>query len=251
MRRGEIEARFDCNYWASTRQLNDRYAAPRYPLEPLGENAAVVQYGCSDLANEDGRGLRMVRMNNLQDDEWDFTDVKRVPLGLREARRYRLQRGDLLFNRTNSKELVGKCGVFDEKGVLVFASYLIRVRLNESKLLPQFAALFLNSPAGRIQIDRVSRQIIGMTNVNAEELRELMIPLPPVSRQRELVDTMEAARAARRAKLAEADALLADMDAFLFDTLGLAAPPETPRRYSQSQQTRSPESVSTRPRTGR
>jgi type I restriction enzyme S subunit len=229
VRRGEIETRFDCNYWASTRQFNDRYAAARYPLESLGQNATEVQYGCSDLANEEGRGLRMVRMNNLQGDEWDFTNVKRVPLGLREARRYRLRRGDLLFNRTNSKELVGKCGVFDESGVWVFASYLIRVRTDAEKLLPQFASFFINSPAGRIQIDRVSRQIIGMTNVNAEELRELRIPLPPLAKQRELVDAMEAARVARRAKLAEADALLAGMDAFVLDALGLV-PPNNNRR---------------------
>ncbi|HEX5961292.1 MAG TPA: restriction endonuclease subunit S [Rhodanobacteraceae bacterium] len=169
-------------------------------------------------------------MNNLQDDEWDFADIKRVSLGLREARRYRLRRGDLLFNRTNSKELVGKCGVFNERGVWVFASYLIRVCTDAEKLLPQFAAFFINSPAGRIQIDRVSRQIIGMTNVNAEELRELAIPLPPMAKQRELVDVMETARSARRAKLAEADALLAGMDAYLLETLGLALPAADDRR---------------------
>ena len=74
----------------------------------------------------------MVRMNNLQADGWDFSDIKYVPLGLAASRRYRLKRGDVLFNRTNSKELVGKCEVFREPGVWVFASYLIRVRFNEA-----------------------------------------------------------------------------------------------------------------------
>lgn len=171
-------------------------------------------------------------MNNLQGDEWDFSDVKQVPLGLREARRYRLRRGDLLFNRTNSKELVGKCGVFDEGGIWVFASYLIRVRTDAGKLLPEFAAFFINSAAGRIQIDRVSRQIIGMTNVNAEELRQLQIPLPPLAKQRELVNAMESARDARRSKLAEADALLTGMDAYLLDVLKLEAPTPLRKMYA-------------------
>ena len=172
----------------------------------------------------------MVRMNNLQGDEWDLNDIKHVPLGLREARRYRLKRGDLLFNRTNSKELVGKCGVFGERGVWVFASYLIRVRLDDERLLPEFASFFLNSDAGRIQIDRVSRQIAGMTNINAEELRELVVPLPSVKTQRDLVAVMDTARAARRAKLDEADSLLSSLDDYLLEKLGLARPLMDARR---------------------
>src|SRR5205085_5540611 len=119
---------------------------------------------------------------------------------------------DILFNRTNSKELVGKCDVFREQGDWVFASYLIRVRLDESKALPIFVSDFLNTSAGRVQIDRVSRQIIGMSNVNAEELQDLLIPLPPLEIQQVLVAEMETARESRRRKLAEADALLSSLD---------------------------------------
>ena len=230
MQRGEISGRWDVNYWASILLFNERYATPLYPLEPLSKGIAFVQYGCSDLANSEGRGLRIVRMNNLQADGWDFSDIKYVPLGLAAARRYRLKRGDVLFNRTNSKELVGKCEVFRERGVWVFASYLIRVRCNEKVLLPDFAAMFLNTSAGRLQIDRTSRQIIGMTKVNAEELQSLIIPLPDTTKQGELVAAMEAARGARRAKLAEADALLAGLDSFLLETLGLTSPPKDSRK---------------------
>jgi type I restriction enzyme, S subunit len=228
--RGEITGRWDVNYWASTLLFNKRYATPLYPLEPLSKGIAFVQYGSSDLANSEGRGLRMIRMNNLQADGWDFSDIKYVPLGLAAARHYRLKHGDVLFNRTNSKELVGKCEVFRERGVWVFASYLIRVRFNEKVLLPDFAATFLNTSAGRLQIDRTSRQIIGMTNVNAEELQSLVIPLPDTTKQAELVASMDAARETRRAKLAEAEALLAGLDGFLLDILGLTLPPEDGRK---------------------
>jgi hypothetical protein len=132
--------------------------------------------------------------------------------------------------KVESKELVGKCEVFREQGVWVFASYLIRVQFNKKVLLPDFAVMFLNTSAGRLQIDRISRQIIGMTNVNAKELQSLVIPLPDTTKQDELVAAMNAARAARRAKLVEADVLLAGLDRFLLDTLGLTPPRKDDRK---------------------
>jgi type I restriction enzyme S subunit len=76
--------------------------------------------------------------------------------------------------------LVGKCNVFDLQGEYVFASYLMRVRMkHNSGLRPEYVVAYLGSSLGRLQIDAVSRQIAGMTNINAEEIRELLIPVPP------------------------------------------------------------------------
>ena len=144
--------------------------------------------------------------------------------------RIKLASEDILFNRTNSKELVGKCAVFRESGDWVFASYLIRIRTDQSRLLPQFASDFLASGIGRLQIDCFSRQIIGMTNINAEEIRQLRLPLPPISEQEKLVATMDTARAERKAKLAKADVLLAGVDDFVLDALDIKPPPEDFRR---------------------
>jgi len=165
-------------------------------------------------------------MNNLQPNGWDLTDLKWVELSESELETYHLLPGDLLFNRTNSKELVGKCEVFREQGEWVFASYLIRVRTNEKALNGQFVCDFLNAPTGRLQIDQLSRQIIGMTNINAEEIKSIQIPLPTVTRQIELVTVMDQARTSLRARLVEADALLAGIDDYLLDTLGLSLPPQ-------------------------
>ena len=92
----------------------------------------------------------MIRMNNLQADGWDFRDLKYMELSLKDATRYVLQPGDILFNRTNSKELVGKCEVFHESGAWVFASYLIRVRLNADLAVPEFVSLFCCSALPRL-----------------------------------------------------------------------------------------------------
>jgi hypothetical protein len=223
--RGEICGRIDPNFWRLTPIFRERFSCPRYPVVPLGSVVALVQYGCSSLATEEPVGLPMIRMNNLQNDGWDLRDLKYIAMTEGEAARYRLEAGDLLFNRTNSKELVGKCEVFTELGTWVFASYLIRVRLNTDKVLPQFASDFLNTRSGRLQINRLSRQIIGMTNINAEELKEILLPVPlDLREQRKLVADMDEARAQRRAKLAESDALLASLDDLLLRAAGLTLP---------------------------
>ena len=163
-------------------------------------------------------------MNNLQNDGWDLSDLKYIELTENEAETYQLQNGDILFNRTNSKELVGKCEVFQEKGDWVFASYLVRVRIDESIALPDFVSIFLNTPSGRVQIDRVSRQIIGMANINAEEIRDLVIPIAPLDKQRALVAEIQAAQNVRDQKLKEADTLLNSIDDYVLAELGIEMP---------------------------
>lgn len=164
-------------------------------------------------------------MANLQPDGWDFAELKYVELSDTEASLFRLNRGDILFNRTNSKELVGKCDVFDQPGDWVFASYMIRLDLDRDQARPAFVSAYLNGPSGRAQIERDSRQIIGMTNINAEEIRALRIPLPSLPEQDALLAQLNAARAARDAGLRAADALLGGVDAFVLDALGLTLPP--------------------------
>lgn len=229
--RGEVTGRIDVNFWRLTPLFYARFSTPRFPAAALGRVVKLVQYGSSSLANEEPIGVPMLRMNNLQNDGWDLRELKYIQMSKEELERYRLEPGDLLFNRTNSKELVGKCDVFMEPGDWVFASYLIRVRVNAAEALPQFVSDFLNTSAGRLQIDRLSRQIIGMTNINAEELREILIPLPTDTKeQASFVAAMDTARAARRAKLAEADILLAGLDAFVLSILGLTPPSKDNRK---------------------
>lgn len=235
MTRGDVHERADVNYSASAGLVRDLYAHPKYPLVAINDIALRLQYGTSSLATEEPIGLPVLRMNNLQDDGWDLTDLKYIDLPESEAENYRLIPGDLLFNRTNSKELVGKCAVFRESGHWVYASYLIRVGLDPQKALPDYVADFLSTRAGRAQIDRVSRQIVGMSNINAEEIRQLQIPLPPMAFQQELVAKMQAARAVRAEKLRQADEALAGIDAFLLDALGLT-PPQTDIRTTYAVQ---------------
>lgn len=228
MNHSELESRWDPNYYDCMRDFRRRIEASPYPMMRLRKSLDLVQYGSSERASETPEGLPMLRMLNLQDDTWDISDLKYIEMSEEDRKRYVLKQGDILFNRTNSKELVGKCGVFDLPGEYVFASYLIRVRLKPDTFLPHYVTAFLSSGLGRLQINAVSRQIAGMTNINAEEIRDLWIPDPAPTVQAEIVERWQAAVQQRDQTLEEAKQVLAGIDDVLLDKLGIPRKPEPP-----------------------
>jgi type I restriction enzyme, S subunit len=225
VKRGEAKARLDVNYSALGPAVEERLARSLYRVATIGSLEKRLQYGCSKRADIEPVGLPILRMSNMQPDGWDLSELKYVELTDKERDLWLLRPGDILFNRTNSKELVGKCEVFDVPGDWVFASYLMRLTVNSELASPEYVSAYLSSPSGRAQIERESRQIIGMTNINAEEIRTLRIPLPEPAIQTALLAELDSARAARDAGLAAANDALEGLDAFILDELGIALPP--------------------------
>jgi type I restriction enzyme S subunit len=185
----------------------------KYPVFDLGSLLEMVQYGTSEKANTNNDGVAIIRMNNIIDGELDLGNLKHLRLPKNEMAKLLLKDGDILFNRTNSKELVGKCAVFHAQGEYVFASYLIRIRADSSKTDPDFLAYVVNSPIGRQQINALSRQIIGQTNINSVELRGLQIPLPPLIVQKQIMDRVAAGRAEIAREREVADRLAREINA--------------------------------------
>ena len=177
----------------------------KYSVVPLGSILELVQYGTSEKANTTREGTPIIRMNNIVEGLLDLSKIKHIKLSNNEREKLLLKGGDILFNRTNSKELVGKCAVFHEKGDYVFASYLIRIRVSPSEADPDYVAYIINSPIGRQQIDAMSRQIIGQANINSEELRGLQIPLPPLDVQQTIARRVKEGRAEIAHELENAD----------------------------------------------
>lgn len=194
----------------------------KFQVISLGSILELVQYGTSEKANKKHQGVAVIRMNNIKDGMLDLSDLKHIELSEKERQRLVLRDGDILFNRTNSKELVGKCAVFHDRGEYVFASYLIRVCTITEEANPDFVSFVLNSPIGRKQIDAMSRQIIGQANINSQELRTLQIPLPPVNLQRRIMERIEAGRAriAREGEIVRetTERIEADLEAWLLGT---------------------------------
>ncbi|WP_220486989.1 restriction endonuclease subunit S [Pseudoalteromonas sp. SR45-1] len=178
----------------------DKYSEPVRPdtsdLPKLPEGwvwASVDQlavnkrYGSSSKTNDDSSGVPVLRMGNIQDGKLDYSNLKYLPVDHKEFPDLLLNNGDLLFNRTNSAELVGKSAVYRDIGKPVsYASYLISVTFTEH-FLPEIAAYYINSVLGKKWLTEVMNQTAGQANVNGTKLGDLAIPLPPVAEQLALI----------------------------------------------------------------
>lgn len=143
-----------------------------------------VKYGTSRPAVEGGT-YKYLRMGNITfDGHLDLNDLKYIDIPEPEIEKCIVRKGDVLFNRTNSKELVGKTCVFDLDEPMVIAGYIIRVRVNE-RVIPEYLSSVLNSQYGKQTLSDMCKAIVGQANINAQELQNIAILIPPIELQRE------------------------------------------------------------------
>jgi type I restriction enzyme S subunit len=139
-------------------------------------------------------GVAVLRMGNIQEGVLDLRSLKFLPKNHEEFPALLLKEGDVLFNRTNSAELVGKTAVFKgELNEASFASYLIRLRC--CGLLPALLSGYINSAYGREWVASVVNQQVGQANVNGTKLRQLGVPIMPKDEQEEIARRLQAALA--------------------------------------------------------
>lgn len=154
-----------------------------------------VQYGTSAKTSDElTDGIPVVRMGNIIDGNLDFTNLKYLSRTHDEFPDLLLVDGDVLFNRTNSAELVGKTAVYRNDNAVnqaSFASYLIR--LQTTGILPELLSAYINSPYGREWVASVASQQVGQANVNGTKLRQLAIPVMPPEEQKEIYRQIESA----------------------------------------------------------
>lgn len=156
----------------------------------IDQISSAVDYGSSAKCSSDDSGVAVLRMGNIQNGILDLEDLKYLPQKHDEFPKLLLDKGDLLFNRTNSAELVGKTAIYKgQPKKCSFASYLIRVKLIDVE--PEYISAFINSAFGRAWIKAVVSQQVGQANVNGSKLKSLAIPLPPKDEQQEIVQRLE------------------------------------------------------------
>ncbi|MYE99976.1 MAG: hypothetical protein F4234_07360 [Gammaproteobacteria bacterium] len=166
-----------------------------WEVRPLGALCIQTQYGTSKRATDQADGLPVLRMGNVTySGDLDCANLKWIDLSENDTEKYLLRKGDLLFNRTNSKELVGKTGVWDGRFDAVAASYFIRLRLDENSVCPIYVWAFMNSAATKQRLFATARGAIGQANINAEEVKSLPLPVPPLDLQRTYSELAEKAQ---------------------------------------------------------
>ena len=135
------------------------------------------QYGLS-VSMDDRGPLPILRMGNIQNGDVEFSDLKYVNLPDDKMASYLLNRGDVLFNRTNSQEWVGKVGIFRHSTPAVFASYLIRMHPIAEKVDSVYLGHVLGTHSAQCRIKRFATPGVQQVNVNATNLGKVLIPLP-------------------------------------------------------------------------
>ncbi|WP_254767565.1 restriction endonuclease subunit S [Salinilacihabitans rarus] len=152
-----------------------------------------TRYGTDTKSNTDGRGYPTLRIPNVVDKRLTFDDLKHTELGDDELERLKLSEGDILVIRTNGNpDYVGQCVTFSEQDEpFVFASYLIRIRVDESRVRPKYVREFLNSKRGRSEMAGWIRSSAGNYNLSVGAMEKFQIPVPSLSEQDEIVARIE------------------------------------------------------------
>lgn len=155
---------------------------------PLKDFIIDSLYGISAPLNEDGK-YPVLRMNNLDTQgNWYVGDLKYIDDEIKEERKLKI--GDFIFNRTNSKELVGKSGVINFKFDGTWAGYLIRLRFNKD-LSPYYLRYLFAQQKYRNYFSSIGKQAGGQANINADELAQTIIDWYPFETQRQIVERLD------------------------------------------------------------
>ncbi len=162
-----------------------------WELSPLSNHAREVQYGLSMRGSILGR-CPILRMNCQQDGRVVLRDLQYVDVDDATFREYKVKRGDLLFNRTNSFELVGRTAIVDLAIDAVFASYLIRVSAEEDKLDPSFLNYFLNWDVTQHELKKLASRGVSQANISAGKLRQFRVAVPQIDEQRQIISVLDA-----------------------------------------------------------
>jgi type I restriction enzyme S subunit len=156
------------------------------------ELAAVsaINYGYTDSASSEPVGPRFLRITDIQDDHVDWENVPYCRIESADLPKYRLATGDIVFARTGAT--TGKSFLVDNPPNAVFASYLIRLRLLDKKLMPEFVSLFFQT-ADYWQSIKDGSSGSAQGGFNATKLGALTIPIPPPLEQKRIVSLLNAA----------------------------------------------------------
>ncbi len=169
--------------WREERRLDGEW-----PVVDLESVATDFSYGSGAKSSKVGK-VPVLRMGNIQNGLLDWQDLV-FTSDAAEIAKYKLSEGDVLFNRTNSPELVGKAAVFRGERPAVYAGYLIRVKCGE-RLLPDYLNYCLGSPAGREYCWHVKSDSVSQSNINARKLAAFTFGLPGLEEQQEIVRRVE------------------------------------------------------------
>ncbi len=170
-------------------QLAKAFSNTTWEKKRLGDFCESFEYGTSKKSSADGK-VPVLRMGNIKNGKLDFTDLV-YSNDEDEIKKYLLSKGDVLFNRTNSPEWVGKTAVFEEDFPAIFAGYIIRVNYDKKIINPYYLNYWLNSKETMEYGFSVMTSSVHQANISGTKLAEYKIPLPPLPEQKRIVEELD------------------------------------------------------------
>ena len=154
----------------------------------LEDIVCELKYGTSEKSSSVGK-IAVLRMGNITN--VGTIDYSNLVYSSNDAdiEQYSLEKDDLLFNRTNSSEWVGKTAIYKEEQPAIYAGYLIRIR--PLLISPDYLNTVMNSGYYRDWCYDVKTDAVNQSNINAQKLSQLMIPIPPLKEQGRIVAEMD------------------------------------------------------------
>lgn len=190
-----------------------------WEVKKIGDVCTDIRYGTSKPACENGC-YKYLRMCNITDDGFlNLSNLKTIDIPDDEIEKCIVRHGDILFNRTNSIELVGKTCMFDNSEPMVIAGYIIRVRLNE-RLLPVVLARMFNLVSIKKKLRSIAKGAVNQANINSKELASIRIPLPPLPLQHlfaQRIEQIERQKSAVQKSITDLETLLASRMQYWFE----------------------------------
>lgn len=151
----------------------------------IGEICSSLKYGTSKKSSDDGEVV-VLRMGNLQNGEIDWSNLAYTS-DEEDIKKYLLKSGDVLFNRTNSPELVGKTSIYRGEMPAIYAGYLIKLDYEKNIVVGDYLNYYLNSYKAKEYYMQVKTDGVSQSNINAKKIGEFEIPLPTLPEQHEIV----------------------------------------------------------------
>ncbi|OAJ73365.1 hypothetical protein AYJ08_00920 [Brevibacillus sp. SKDU10] len=150
----------------------------------LGDVCTSLQYGTSKKSSNEGKVV-VIRMGNLQDGEIDWNKLA-YSNDEEDIGKYLLQPGDVLFNRTNSPELVGKTSIYRGEYPAIFAGYIIRLKY-DNQINGEYLNYVMNSVRAKEYCNAVKSDGVNQSNINAKKIAAFTLPVPSLEEQQEIV----------------------------------------------------------------
>ena len=156
------------------------------------EDCVDIQAGFAQGEKNVVNGTIHLRMNNIGTNFQLNYDLTRTINATKEQLiKYKLEKDDVIFNNTNSPELVGKSFIFNDDKICLYSNHLTRCRVNKELLLPEWLLFYIRGKWLRRDFERMCNKWINQAAFGGNKLKELKIPIPPLDEQKQILKILK------------------------------------------------------------